>query len=316
VLSFVLFNPGWCSDSKNNKMYSTFTNAYLFNLIINTIILISIAANSYTSSTLLGGILLASYGWLFAISYTLYKDDNTPDCLKRISITTMVFASLFMILIPVAVLLFNESINRSVIKTICGDETGNECKDKMVEWYKRNVNEKIDQVTEKLDNLGKKSNEVVKKVGEKYKEFKTKKCEDLRTDIEKFMESDRQSINEMEKKHNSISGEISRLKIDEIPIANQLYVNAENNTNLKNSYREEYEKLLGNKNALETELEKNVTIRDGLKDTNAELQTVLDNVLSAVQASRCPDYLFENAKEKFRNAHRILAKDRRINISY
>jgi hypothetical protein len=186
----------------------------------------------------------------------------------------------------------------------------------MVEWYKRNVNEKIDQVTEKLDNLGKKSNEVVKKAGEKYKEFKTKKCEDLRTDIEKFMESDRQSINEMEKKHNSISGEISRLKIDEIPIANQLYVNAENNTNLKNSYREEYEKLLGNKNALETELEKNVTIRNGLKVTNAELQTVLDNVLSAVQASRCPDYLFENAKEKFRNAHRILAKDRGIKISY
>jgi DNA-binding ferritin-like protein len=297
-------------------MYSTFTNAYLFNLIINTIILISIAANSYTSSTLLGGILLASYGWLFAISYTLYKDDNTPDCLKRIAITTMVFASLFMILIPVAVLLFNESINRSVIKTICGDETGNECKDKMVDWYKRNVNEKIDQVTEKLDNIGKKSNEVVKKAGEKYKEFKTKKCEDLRKDIEKFMESDRTSINEMENKYNNISGEISRLNSDDIRIANELYVNAENNTKLKEDYRKKYEELLGNKNALETKQENYGTIRDGLKGTYDELQTVLDNVLRAVQASRCPDYLFENAKEKFQKAHSILAKDRGIKISY
>lgn len=151
VLSFVLLNPSWCSDSKQNKMYSTFTNAYLFNLIITTIIIISIATESYVLGTLLGGIILASYGWLFATSYTLYKEDNTPECLKKIGMTTMVFASLFMILIPVAVLLFNESINSSVIKSICGDETGNNCKTKITDWYRRNVNDRIDKVTKTLN---------------------------------------------------------------------------------------------------------------------------------------------------------------------
>lgn len=133
VLSFVLISPNSCSDSKNNTMYGTFMIAYISNLIITTLILFSIIANGHFWATLFAGVIEASYGWLFASSYTLYKDENTPDCLKRIAMATMVFASLFMLLIPVAVYSFGESIDINIIKFICGVETGKECDAKMAD---------------------------------------------------------------------------------------------------------------------------------------------------------------------------------------
>lgn len=313
VLSFVLFNPGWCSDSKNNKMYSTFTNAYLFNLIINTIILISIATNSYTPSTLLGGILLASYGWLFAISYGLYKEDNTPDCLKRIAMTTMVFASLFMILIPVAVLLFNESINKSVIKTICGDETGNKCKDKMVEWYKRNVNEKIDKVTATLKKQAieneNKLKDVRAKVSEKYKEFKTKDCEQLKKDLDRIKEDDRKSIRDASNRLTSNKGILERIQDDEIPLAKIEYEN-ETNPIQKDAKQKAYDDLRGTKSRLEEYIKDDERIEKDLTQNNTDIENLISTVDREIRDSRCPAFLFKNAKQHVDKANTIYAKDR------
>lgn len=290
VLSFVLFILDWCSDSKNNKMYSTFTTAYLFNLIINTIILISIRNNSYTPSTLFGGILLASYGWLFAISYGLYKEDNTPDCLKSIAMTNMVFASLFMILIPVAVLLFNESINKSVIKTICGNETGNNCKIKMVEWVRGKVETKIDAVYDK------------------YKNFKTENCKKLINDLNLIKESDENSVAELDKRLDGKIG--TSLSYGELIETNKLLVEKEKKSDAKEKLDIELKDLTGKKFRLDEEIKDNKKIKTDLDINNTAIVDLVGEIQKKIEEAKCPDNVFKDAKDLVDNANKILAKKR------
>lgn len=222
VLSFVLISPNSCSDSKNNTMYGTFMIAYLSNILITTLILFFIGFNKHLWATLFAGVIEASYGWLFAASYTLYKDENTPDCLKRIAMATMVFASLFMILIPVAVYSFKKYIDINIIKFICGVETGKECDNKMATWYKDNVKNKIDKITNELKEKAKKKAEekqsecdiykqVVKDINENKKVMKkryTTLSEQLDASIKNFAkisnEADRNAAIKTQEEHKPI----------------------------------------------------------------------------------------------------------------
>jgi hypothetical protein len=89
--------------------------------------------------------------WLLPISLSLYKRDDIPKCVKNIAITTLVFCILFIILIPIAILLYKKSLKESVIKSICGDVEGNGCI------------EKIKKMTENMKTCGKLRNEINKK---------------------------------------------------------------------------------------------------------------------------------------------------------
>lgn len=130
---FILFYNSVCTGS-DNSLFIKFKTAYIFNLVISASILFFTLPKWYNLNTLLGGMLLASYMWLFPISLSLYRQDGIPQCLKNLAISTLVFCILFIILIPIAIIFYNDSLKASVINGICGDEGGQGCINKIKEY--------------------------------------------------------------------------------------------------------------------------------------------------------------------------------------